>query len=308
MPGENFYRKLIANAILFKTTDKLFGRKGVDAIGETNIKSFTVAYTLSYFYFLTDNRLDLWKIYEAQKIDENLQRVIKKLLVFVYDHITQESKNSLISEYAKRVSSWEKLKETKYHIDLTTMLEPYLISVEEKAERENEKEINNNVENKIFYVDKIQKMGLKFWDGYRIYLGKNTENTKDFHSAYDIYKKLKEGKNLTERDINFGVKVINYISEKYFLEEDIRALSNIEETEIIGVKFIYDKLLLISKEEWKRVIDLASQTKIFEDKELENVKHVQNTLLKNEKVKEQSLLKVYDSFKKLNRFGIKIFN
>ena len=309
MPGENFYRKLIANAILFKTTDKLFGRKGMDAIGDTSMKALTVAYTLSYFHFLTDNRLNLWKIYEEQKIEEVLQGAIKKLLIFVYDHIIRESQNSLVSEYAKRVSSWEKLKETKYQIDLITTLEPYLISVEEKVQRENEKEINNNdVENTIFYIDKIQKMGVKFWDGYRIYLGKNTENTKDFHSAYDIYIKLKEGKNLAERDINFGMKIINYISENSFLEEDVRSLSNIEEAEIIGAKFIYDKLLLVSKEEWKRIIDLACQTKIFDDKELANVKYVQNTLLKNEKVKEQSLAKVYDSLKKLNRFGIKIFN
>lgn len=309
MPGENFYRKLIANAILFKTTDKLFGRKGMDAIGDTSMKALTVAYTLSYFHFLTDNRLNLWKIYEEQKIEEVLQGAIKKLLIFVYDHIIRESQNSLVSEYAKRVSSWEKLKETKYQIDLITTLEPYLISVEEKVQRENEKEINNNdVENTIFYIDKIQKMGVKFWDGYRIYLGKNTENTKDFHSAYDIYIKLKEGKNLAERDINFGMKIINYISENSFLEEDVRSLSNIEEAEIIGAKFIYDKLLLVSKEEWKRIIDLACQTKIFDDKELANVKYVQNTLLKNEKVKEQSLAKAYDSLKKLNRFGIKIFN
>lgn len=309
MPGENFYRKLIANAILFKTTDKLFGRKGMDAIGDTSMKALTVAYTLSYFHFLTDNRLNLWKIYEEQKIEEVLQGAIKKLLIFVYDHIIRESQNSLVSEYAKRVSSWERLKETKYQIDLITTLEPYLISVEEKVQRENEKEINNNdVENTIFYIDKIQKMGVKFWDGYRIYLGKNTENTKDFHSAYDIYIKLKEGKNLAERDINFGMKIINYISENSFLEEDIRSLSNIEEAEIIGAKFIYDKLLLVSKEEWKRIIDLACQTKIFDDKELANVKYVQNTLLKNEKVKEQSLAKAYDSLKKLNRFGIKIFN
>src|SRR5690606_28172128 len=63
LPGENFYRKLIANAIVFKVIDKLFGRKNVDAIGDTNIKSLTVAYTISYFHYLTENRLDLWRIY-----------------------------------------------------------------------------------------------------------------------------------------------------------------------------------------------------------------------------------------------------
>ena len=80
MPGDNLYKKLIANAILFKSTDKLFGRKGVDAIGDTNLKSFTVAYTVAYFHYLTNNRLDLWKIYEDQKIDEVLSNHLKKII------------------------------------------------------------------------------------------------------------------------------------------------------------------------------------------------------------------------------------
>lgn len=309
MPGENFYRKLIANAILFKTTDKLFGRKGVDAIGDTSIKALTIAYTLSYLHFLTNNRLDLWKIYEMQKIDKILQQVIRELLIFVYEHIIQESKNNLVSEYAKRVSSWEKLKATEYKVNLLIKLEVYLVSIEEKIQRENEKEIdNNNIEDTIFLIDKIQKMGMKFWDGYRIYLNKNFENEKDFHYAFDLCKKLREGKNLMEKDIRFGMKVIGYISEKPYLEEEIKSLSSIEEGSPIEIKFIFDKLLLVSKEEWKRIIDLAIQTKIFDYTELANIKYVQNTLFKKEKIKEQSLIKAYDSLKKLNRFGIEIFN
>src|SRR5690606_18684148 len=132
LPGENFYRKLIANAILFKVIDKLFGRKNVDAIGDTNLKSFTVAYTVSYFHYLTNNRLDLWKIYEDQKVDDVLNNNFKKLLVFVYEHLVKEANNSLISEYAKRESSWNKLKETPYDERLQEILAEYLISFEEK--------------------------------------------------------------------------------------------------------------------------------------------------------------------------------
>ena len=118
LPGENFYRKLIANAILFKTIDQLFGRKNIDAIGDTSLKALSVAYTVSYFHFLTNNRIDLWKIYEEQKIDDFVSEHLSKLLVFVYKHIITESSSSLISEYAKRASSWEKLKNTKYSENL----------------------------------------------------------------------------------------------------------------------------------------------------------------------------------------------
>jgi hypothetical protein len=79
-----------------------------------------------------------------------------------------------------------------------------------------------------------------------------------------------------------------------------------EEEEIVEIKFIYDRLLLLSKDEWKRIIDLANQTKIFNSLELANVKSVQIALSRNEKIKEQALIKTFESFRKLKKFGIKI--
>lgn len=307
LPGENLYKKLIANAILFKSIDKLFGRKKVDAIGDTNLKSFTVAYTVSYFHHLTDNRLDLWKIYENQKIDDLVRSHLKKLLLFVYNHLISEASGSLISEYAKRSTSWEKLKSATYSENLISILNDYLISEEEKEQRENEKEINtNNVEDSIFIVSEIQKLGLKFWDGMKTYIDTNKPDGVDWSLAFDLFKKLNEHKNLTNREINFGKKVLDFVQENPALLEQIKLLSTLPEKEIIEVKFIYDKLLLISKDDWKRIIDLASQTKMFDNLEFANVKSVQASLSKKENVKEQALIKCYESIKKLKRFGIVI--
>jgi hypothetical protein len=55
--------------------------------------------------------------------------------------------------------------------------------------------------------------------------------------------------------------------------------------EIVEVRFIYDKLLLLSKDDWKRIIDVAGQTKIFNNLELTNVKSVQTSLSKKEIIK-----------------------
>ena len=307
LPGENFYRKLIANAILFKTIDQLFGRKGVNAIGDTNMKALSVAYTVSYFHFLTNNRIDLWKIYEEQKIDDFLSGHFSKLIVFVYNHIQKEASGSLISEYAKRVTSWDKLKNTSYSEDLISILRDYLISEEEKNQRENEKEIDtNSVEDSVFIVSEIQKMGLKFWDGFRLYIDRSKPDGFDWSSAFDLFGSLSKNKNLTSREITFGKKVLDYLQLSPQLIDEVKALSKLDETEIIEVKFIYDKLLLISKEDWKRIIDLATQTKIFNNLELSNIKLVQISLTRKEKVKEQALIKAYESIKKLKKFGIVI--
>ena len=307
MPGENFYRKLIANAILFKTIDQLFGRKGINAIGDTSLKALSVAYTVSYFHFLTNNRLDLWKIYDEQKLNSSISNHLLKLLSFVYNHIISEASGSLISEYAKRQSSWEKLKNTKYSIDLISELEDYLVSEEEKSQRESEKEIDtNNVEDSVFLISEIQKMGLKFWDGFRVYIDNNKLEGFDWSSAFDIVSKLSKNKNLSSRDIAFGIKAMNFIQNNPTIFDDVKALSKIEESEIVEMKFIYDKLLLISKDHWKRIIDLADQTKIFNNLELSNVKSVQISLYNKEKIKEQALIKAFESIKKLKKFGISI--
>jgi hypothetical protein len=307
LPGENFYRKLIANAILFKTLDQLFGRKGVNAIGDTSLKALSVAYTVSYFHYLTNNRIDLWKIYEEQKIDDFLKNNLYKLLNFVYNHIITEASGSLISEYAKRQSSWDKLRNIAYSEDLIIILGNYLISEEEKLQRENEKEIDtNSVEDSVFIVSEIQKMGLKFWDGFRQYIDNNKPDGFDWSIAFDLVGRLSKNKNLTSREITFGKKVLDYIQTSPQLIDEVKALSKLEETEIVEVKFIYDKLLLVSKDDWKRIIDVAYQTKIFNNLELSNVKSVQTSLAKKEKVKEQALIRAYESIKKLKKFGIKV--
>lgn len=307
LPGENFYRKLIANAILFKSIDNLFGRKGVDAIGDTSLKALSVAYTVSYFHHLTNNRIDLWKIYEQQRIDDFLRSHLYKLLVFVYQHIINEASGSLISEYAKRSTSWDKLRNINYPENLISILENYLISEEEKLQRDSEKEVNtNSIEDSVFIISEIQKMGLKFWDGFRIHIDKNKSADFDWSTAFDIVSSLSKNKNLSSREINFGKKVLDYIQSEPQLIDDVKKLSNYEESETIELKFIYDKLLLLSKNDWNRIIDLASQTKIFDSLELANIKSVQSTLAKKQLVREQALIQSYKSLEKLKKFGILI--
>ncbi len=55
-----------------------------------------------------------------------------------------------------------------------------------------------------------------------------------------------------------------------------------------------------------KIIDIATQTSIFTQIELANVKSVQTLIFKKEIIKEQALIKCFDSLKKLKRFGIDI--
>jgi hypothetical protein len=147
-------------------------------------------------------------------------------------------------------------------------------------------------------------MGLKFWDGFRHFIDLNKLDGFEWSIAFDLVGKLGKNKNLTSREITFGKKVLDYIQTNPQFIAEVKALSKLEETEIVEVKFIYDKLLLVSKDDWKRIIDIANQTKIFNNLELSNLKSVQTSLAKKEKVKEQALIRAYESINKLKKFNI----
>ncbi len=304
-PGENFYKKLIANAILFKVVDKLFGRKSIDAIGDTNLKSFTVAYTLSYFYYLTDNRIDLWKIYEEQRVDARIVNELQKLIVFVYQQLVKSSNNSLISEYAKRESSWKLLKDENYKFNFEQYSECF-ITKEQVLTREIEtEEIDNKSENNLMSINRILGFGNKFWDGVSKW-SMNSEELKEFSTdIWEIASKIKRAKNLNSRDIAIGNKLLSHIEDNNIDVDIIKSLSNEIEVEVIDVKAIYDRLKLISKNDWSKIFDLGEQTKIFDNLELANLKSVQKSIAKSETVKEVNVVNALKSIKKLNKFGLK---
>src|SRR5690606_30303611 len=169
-------------------------------------------------------------IYEDQKTDGILNLHFKNLLVFVYQHLVSEANNSLISEYAKRESSWKKLKDTSYPENLKISVKDYLISEEERDKREHEQEIDtNNIEDTVFLISEIQKVGFKFWDGFRIHINNNKLEDFDWGIAFDLVNKLKINKNLASKEITFGKKVVDYLQENPLFLEDIRQLSKFEE-------------------------------------------------------------------------------
>lgn len=305
LPGENFYKKLIANAILFKAVDKLFGRKNIDAIGDTNLKSFTVAYTMSYFYYLTDNRLDLWKIYEEQRVDTRIINELQKLIVFVYNQLVKSSNNSLISEYAKRESSWKLLKEENYNINIDNCSDCFITKDLVLSREIETEEIDNKSENNLINISKILTLGNKFWDGMSISALNIDELKMMSTDIWEIAGKIKRSKNMNSRDISIGNKCLAYIDDNNIDIDYIKSLSNEAEIEIIDVKAVYDRLKLISKTDWTKIFDLGEQTKIFDNLELLNLKSVQKSISKNESIKEVNIINALNSIKKLSKFGIK---
>lgn len=309
LPGEFFYKKLIANALLYKKADKLFGRKNIDAIGDTNLKSFTIAYSLSYFYFKIENRLDLWKIYDEQRVPEEISNSLKEILILVYDFLISSSSNSLISEYCKKESTWKKLLEhNNFNIDLKT-IEPFLIGNNEKENRENEIIINDNynIDDDLILKDTVLSFGIAFWDGLKLFCRDNEQFKEIDIDIWDLSNKIIKFKNLNNKDLITAKKVIKLISENNIDIKNIEILSNLESVEIESLKVIYDRINLLSKVDWDRFIALAEQTKSADYLEISNLKHINNLVRKKDKnIGEINIRKAHELLIKLStKFKIK---
>ena len=303
-PGRIYWEDIIANAILFRSTDKLFGRKNQNPIGDTNIKSHTVSYTLAYFHLLTNNRLDLGEIWRSQVIPLDLQRELKKLLKYVYNFLNTLDV-ALISEAAKAEKTWKKLKETKdVPIDLGR-LNKYLISEKDFKSRY-ETDVDEIEETERYtQLQKILSMGIRFWDGLWFYSTKQSILTQpEQNFVISIKKKLVKNGELTKIEIKKGIKILEKINEFGINHKKIEVLSKVKDKELIDPSIIYNRLKLVDDETWKRIIALGEKTGKLSFKQISVIKTVRLKIKKKENIDLKRLEIVDECLDKMKKFGI----
>lgn len=104
-----YFEDAIAKCILFKTAERRYGTKQNNYnIGE--LRQVVVPYTLSLINILTDNKLDLFKIWKNQKISQALSDCIYDLMKQVNQFILDNSPVTHYIEWAKKEECWERVK------------------------------------------------------------------------------------------------------------------------------------------------------------------------------------------------------
>ena len=304
-PGRVYWQDIIANTILFNIADRLFGRKNQNPIGDTNIKSYTVAYTLSYIHLITKNRIDLGKIWEKQTIPEDFSNEIFKGLKFVYEFLNTLNV-ALVSEAAKSEKTWNLLKERKDHPFDIVVLEKYFITDSDFKNRYETKDENLEELKKYEKLQKITSLGLKFWDGLVRY-NYQTNVLSDYQSTIvsSIRKKLKEAGNLTDIEVKKGENIIDKLLNLNLDFSNVVALSQLTESDLIDPSTVYNRIIKLKPEDWQRVLDLGGQSKVLSFNEISIIKTVITKLKRKEDIDLRRLQAVENSLTKLKKYGIK---
>lgn len=305
-PGRVYWEDIVANAILFQATDKLFGRKNQNPIGDTNIKAHTVAYALSYFHFLTENKINLGQIWDRQLIEEDLQNELKKLLIFVYNFFTNLDV-ALISEAVKSEKVWDRLKGLKAENIDFNVINKYLISESEYKLRYESKTDEVEETEKYNTLEEITSLGVRFWDGLCLYMLR-TDCLSQVEQNYvtGIRGKLKKNGEFTDSEIKRGGEIISKLKELDIDFTDISSISKLSENDTIDPSLIYNRIKIIDKETWKKVTDIGEQTGKLSFNEISVIKTVISKVNKQETIDLKRLEIVNKSLDKIKKFGVNV--
>jgi hypothetical protein len=112
-----YFEDTIAKCILFKTAEKIYGTKqNTNNIGE--LRQVVVPYTLSLFNILTNNKLNLYKIWINQQISVKLSDEIYNLMKQVNQFILDNSPISHYIEWAKKEVCWNMVKNNSWKFNV----------------------------------------------------------------------------------------------------------------------------------------------------------------------------------------------
>ncbi len=203
-----YFEDVISKAILFRATEKAYGVKP-NSIGD--MRYVTVPYSIAYLSYFTKGKLDLYKIWKAQSISNELKEFLYSMMIQVENFIKKNAPGSLYGEWAKREECWGQLKQFKLDIDLDSIK----ADMQESKINVHRKKVTD-YDSKVFQMDeeaeKIKSISPQIWSSIEEW-GKATElltpNQQSW--AWNISVRLKKNNKLTEHERMMGLKILELV-------------------------------------------------------------------------------------------------
>jgi hypothetical protein len=205
-----YFEDAIAKCILFKTAEKRYGTKQNDYnIGE--LRQVVVPYTLSLINILTENKLDLYKIWKNQQISQVLSDSIYDLMKQVNQFILEKSPVTHYIEWAKKEDCWEQVKANIWSFNINE-IEDDLIDENNPSKRnivadtENSEETQRNEENIIRSIPFSLWKKIETWGRDSDFLSIHYQS-----AASDIAYKIKNKKKLNDTDRSKAMSIFETV-------------------------------------------------------------------------------------------------
>lgn len=203
-----YFEDTIAKCILFKNADKRYGVKP-NSIGE--MKQVVVPYTLSLLNIITNNKLDLLKIWKNQEVSSQLSDFIYGLMKQVNQFILDTYNGQHYIEKAKKEECWELVKNNSWSFNLKE-IKTDLIDEKNPPKRNTDIDIAEKelAQNKSI----IESIPPALWKE----IGQWGEDSEFFDIAKqtvvsNIAYKLRQNKRLADEEYQKGVEILDIVAK-----------------------------------------------------------------------------------------------
>lgn len=162
--NDEYFRQMVAKAIVFRWTDRMIGQSEwykADRGYKANIVTYTVAWLINHLNKERGSALDLTRIWKAQDVPEELQRVLVAIAPRVAEMIkTPPSLVRNVSEYAKQQACWASV--SKADLPVSDQIETVTIDLsivqDQKKQAAKLKRIDNSLEFEILLLELAKRI------------------------------------------------------------------------------------------------------------------------------------------------------
>ena len=206
-----YFEDTIAKAILYRAAEKTYGVKP-NAIGD--MRYITVPYTITLLSCLTKNQLDLYKIWKAQRISEQLKDLLFEMMSSIESYIKDSAPGGLYGEWAKKEECWLQIKNHRFDFDLSSIKHD-LIDHKNPQKRimisDDEIELQKRQED----IDKIKSIHTSIWKKIETW-GRETGALTDHQQgiAWNLSLKVRNNSTLLSNEITNGIIIIDKVIDK----------------------------------------------------------------------------------------------
>lgn len=206
-----YFEDTIAKAILFKTAEKIYGVKP-NAIGD--MRYVTVPYAIAMLTHLTNNQLDLYKIWRNQTISNSLKTLLYEMMKEIEVFIKSSAPGGLYGEWAKKEDCWFLVKKHKFQFNLENIKDDLidkknpskrqLISNDDTSQQQIDEELN-----------KIKSIPFSIWKKIEEY-GYSTKNLTEqqLNVAFTLASRVRLNTKISDYERVAGIKIIDIIIDK----------------------------------------------------------------------------------------------
>ncbi|NMG20918.1 AIPR family protein [Brasilonema bromeliae] len=201
-PDEDYFKRLIAKAILFRKTEKIVQ---VQQFG--GYRANIVTYTLAYLSNKTAQQIDLERIWREQGLSPALQEAIKIVSYQVHQVIINPPGGRNVTEWCKKEECWKQIQTIE--IELPNEFWNELISVDTKP-NQIDKGIESPDTEDLKVIVQINEVSDETW----FQLAHWAKETDNLHSwqrslAFSLGKLAAKRKSPSYKQANEGIKILH---------------------------------------------------------------------------------------------------